>query len=121
MTFNSRRRAVISAIAVAGSLATPAAVHADVLPESFSSDAAQSGYEGTLPSPSRGDAAQIDADEANRALTTIEVVRPERTIVREADADLPLIMSGAALLLVLAGGGILVARSGSAPRLGRSH
>src|SRR5215203_1354654 len=93
MTFNSRRRAFISAIAVAGSLATPAVVYADVLPESFSSDAAQSGYKGTLPSPSRGDAAQIDADEANRALTTIEVVRPERTIVREVDGELPLIIS----------------------------
>ena len=77
------------------------------------------------PAPKAGDT-PIDHPGASRAPeydppTTITVNRPERTIVREVDGELPLIISGAALLLVLAGGGILVARSGSAPRLGRSH
>jgi hypothetical protein len=121
MTFISRRRALISAIAVAGGLAAPAAVHADGLPESFASDAAQSGYESVLPSSDRSDAAQIDPDAAVSTPATIEVVRPERTIVREVDAELPLIMSGAALLLVLAGGTVVLVRSRSTPRLGRSH
>jgi len=34
--------------------------------------------------------------------TTIEVVRPERTIVRDVDAAFPIILSGTALLLVVA-------------------
>ena len=33
--------------------------------------------------------------------TTIQVVRPERTIVRETDAVLPIALSGAALLVAL--------------------
>ena len=40
------------------------------------------------------------------APTTIEVVQPERTIVRDVDEALPLILSGTALLLVLAGVGL---------------
>jgi hypothetical protein len=51
---------------------------------------------------------------------TIEVVRPERTIVRDVDEALPLILSGSALLLVLAGLGFTLTRNGIVPRLGRS-
>jgi hypothetical protein len=52
--------------------------------------------------------------------TTIQVVRPERTIVRNVDEALPLILSGSALLLVLAGLGTTLIRTGIVPRLGRS-
>ena len=51
--------------------------------------------------------------------TTIEVVRPERTIVRDVDETLPLILSGSALLLALVGGGLTLVRTGMRP--GRSH
>ena len=51
--------------------------------------------------------------------TTIEVVRPERTIVREVDEALPIVLSGTALLLVLAGLGFTLARARMLPR--RSH
>ena len=51
------------------------------------------------------------------APSTIEIVRPERTIVRDVDEALPLILSISALLLALAGMGMaLNHRSGSTPR-----
>ena len=53
--------------------------------------------------------------------TRIEVVRPERTIVRDVDEALPLILSSTALLLVLTGFGITLARARMVPRPGRSH
>ena len=51
---------------------------------------------------------------------TIEVVRPERTIVRDVDEALPLILSSTALLLVLTGFGITLVRARRVPRPGRS-
>ena len=53
--------------------------------------------------------------------TTIEVVRPERTIVRDVDDSLPLILSSTALLLVLASLGVTLIRTRMAPRPGHSH
>ena len=61
-----------------------------------------------------------DHPDPSRAPSTIEVVRPERTIVRDVDEALPLILSGSALLLVLAGLGITLIRTGMVPRLGRN-
>jgi hypothetical protein len=55
------------------------------------------------------------------APTTIELVRPERTIVRDVDETLPLILSGTALLLVLAGVGFTLVRTRMEPRPGRGH
>jgi len=55
------------------------------------------------------------------APTTIEVVRPERTIVRNVDDALPLILSGTALLIVLAGVGFTLLRTRMVPRPGRGH
>ena len=52
--------------------------------------------------------------------TTIEVIRPERTIVRDVDEALPLIISSTALLLVLTGFGITLVRARSTPRPGSS-
>ena len=52
--------------------------------------------------------------------TTIEVVRPERTIVRDVDEALPIALSGAALLLVLAALAGTLVRGRLAPRPGRT-
>jgi hypothetical protein len=55
------------------------------------------------------------------APTTIEVVRPARTIVRDVDKAVPLILSSTALLLALAGVGFTLARTRPVPRPGRGH
>ena len=55
------------------------------------------------------------------APTTTEVVQPERTVVRDVDEALPLIVSGTALLLVFTGIGFTLVRTRMAPRPGRSR
>jgi hypothetical protein len=76
--------------------------------------------------PARGDT-PADFPGASRAPqyqppATIQVVRPERTVVRDVNEVLPLVLSGAALLLALFGVGIVMTRTGSASRLvGRAH
>ena len=52
---------------------------------------------------------------------TIQVVRPERTIVRDVDEVLPLVLSSTALLLVLTGFGVTLVRARRDPRPGRGH
>jgi energy-converting hydrogenase Eha subunit F len=59
----------------------------------------------TRPAPHVGDT-KFDSPGASRApqydpTTTIQVVRPERTIVRSTSAVLPIALSGAALLVAL--------------------
>jgi hypothetical protein len=150
MTFIRNRRAV-AAVVAATCVALPASASAGTLPPTYKSDAAQSGAAGSLPSSDRSDAAQssigalsasaakstfppagfrggdtpVDHPGASRAPTavptTIEVVRPERTIVRDVDDSLPLILSSTALLLVLAGAGITLVRTRLVPRPSRSH
>jgi hypothetical protein len=125
MTFIRNRR-VIAALGAASCLALTASASADPLPSTYKSDAAQSGYAGTpvaqLPSTYKSDAAQSGYPGATRAAiaqpTTIEVVRPERTIVRDVDEPLPLILSSTALLLALAGIGVVLIRTRMAPRPG---
>jgi hypothetical protein len=51
------------------------------------------------------------------APTTIQVVRPERTVVRDVNEVLPIALSGAALLIVLMGAAFLLVRV----RLERRH
>jgi hypothetical protein len=46
-----------------------------------------------------------------QAPTTIQVVRPERTIVRNVDPTLPMILAGLALLIALASAGYPIARA----------
>jgi hypothetical protein len=55
------------------------------------------------------------------APTTIQVVRPERTVVRDVDQVLPVVMSSAALLVAVGGSAFLVAGSIRRRRLGSSH
>jgi hypothetical protein len=84
------------------------------------------------PSVAVGAAAKVgdtpaDFPGASRALdvppTTIEVVRPERTVVRDVDEALPIALSAAALLIVLMGAAFLLVRMGLQHRhaVGRSH
>jgi len=51
--------------------------------------------------------------------TTIEVVRPERTIVRDVDEVLPLVFSSTALLIALGGGAFLLFGGVRRGRVGR--
>ena len=55
------------------------------------------------------------------APTTIQVVRPERTIVRDVDQVLPVVLSSAALLLALGGCAFLLTASIRRRRLGNTH
>jgi hypothetical protein len=54
---------------------------------------------------------------------TIQVVRPERTIVRNANQALPTLLAGLALLVALGGAGFVLVRTRSLQRgvVGRSH
>jgi hypothetical protein len=106
-------------------------VGARTLPQDFKTDAAQSGADAaksgrdvghsyTLPPIFASDAAQSGGDIAT-APTTIEVVRSERTIVRDVDEALPMILSGTALALALAGLAMTLIYVRMLPRAGRSH
>jgi hypothetical protein len=77
------------------------------------------------PTPKAGDT-PVDDPGASRspeytAPTTIQVVRPERTIVRDVNDVLPVVLSGAALLLALGGCAFLLTASIRRRRLGSSH
>jgi hypothetical protein len=129
MTYTHHIRRIAATIVVGSCMALPASVAADALPPTFRTDAAQS--EGGTKSaddvayPSVGDDIRSHAgmpgfpkyDPPMR----IEVVRPERTIVRDVDQALPLILSSTALLLALTGFGFTLVRARMIPRPGRSH
>jgi hypothetical protein len=66
----------------------------------------------------------VDHPGASRARptpTTVEVVRPERTIVRDVDQALPLALAGSALVLALAMFAIMLVRTRLVPRPGSSR
>jgi hypothetical protein len=124
MTFINTRRTT-AAIVAAICMAIPAAAHAD-------SDAAQlPGARTKAPATStfspadlRGGDNPADHPGMSRAQptpTTVEVVQPERTIVRDVDEALPIALAGAALLLVLATLGITLVRTRLVPRPSRSN
>jgi hypothetical protein len=65
--------------------------------------------------PKIGDT-KVDAPGASRAPefeppTTIQVVRPERTVVRDVDEELPVILAGLAMLVALGGAGFSLVRT----------
>ena len=135
MTFISTRRtaAAIAAAVVHGDPGGGPG-RLDALPSTFTTDAAQSaqvaadrrrqGDRPTLAEPPRRQPGRTPRHDrgAKPAPTTIEVVRPERTIVRDVDEALPIALSGAALLLVLAAlAGMLVRGRLAVPRPGRSN
>jgi hypothetical protein len=77
------------------------------------------------PAPKSGDT-PVDDPGASRAPqytapTTIQVVRPERTIVRNVDAVLPVVVATAALLLAVGSAAFLLVASIRRRRLGSSH
>ena len=146
MTFISTRH-VLAAIVAATCLAISATASAMPYspPAATSSDAAQSG---TQPTTDRTDAAQagsnpttpaptfpsegfsgdnpVDHPGMSRAPeydapTTVEVIRPVRTIVRDVDEALPIALATSALVLVLAMIGVTLMRTRLVPRPGRSH
>jgi hypothetical protein len=90
---------------------------------------AQAGSNATTPKstfPSQGLRGDNPADHpgmsrAQPTPTTIEVIRPERTIVRDVDQALPIALAGSALMLVLAMIGVTLVRTRLAPRPGRGH
>ena len=140
MTSFSRTRITAAAVAAA-CMAIPAPAQADYTPPTFRSDAAQVA---TVEEPAfRTDAAQaqqpplaaasstfppagfrggdvpVDHPGASRtqpAPSVVEVVQPERTIIRDVDATLPLVLSIAAMLFVLAAFAVRVM-----PRSPRTH
>src|SRR4051794_8962722 len=138
-----RNRRVVATIVAASCAAVPASAYAspDVGPLRGDSDAAQSppaigvsdaAQSGSVavraapfpPAGFRGGDTKADAPgigEAPAVPTTIEVVRPERTIVRDVDEALPLILSGTALLLVLGGLAFTLVYARPVARAGRSH
>ena len=76
------------------------------------------------PADFSGGDSPVDHPGASRAQptpTTIEVVRPERTIVRDVDQALPIALAGGALVLVLAMFAITLVRTRLVPRPSRSH
>ena len=144
MKFSTRH--AITAIVAASCLAIPAtasampyeplhtttesdAAQAAVQPTTDRTDAAQASPNATTPTstfPSQGFSGDNPADHpgmsrAQPTPTTIEVVRPERTIVRDVDQALPIALAGTALVLVLAMIGVTLVRTRLAPRPGRSH
>jgi hypothetical protein len=77
------------------------------------------------PAPRSGDT-PVDHPGASRAPgytapTTIQVVRPERTIVRDVDEALPVVLSSAALLVAIGGCAFLLVGTVRRRRLGSSH
>jgi hypothetical protein len=60
----------------------------------------------SVPEPKAGDtpADYPGASRSPEAQPPVEIVRPERTIVRDSDPTLPVILAAAALLLALVGG-----------------
>jgi hypothetical protein len=125
MTFINTRRTA-AAIAAAICIAIPATAQADSdaaqLPGARTEAAAARTFP---PADFRGGDKPADHPGMSRAPqydapTTIEVVRPERTIVRDVDQALPIILSGAALLLVLATLAGTLVRGRLVPRPGRS-
>ena len=126
MTFISKRRTV-AAIAAAICMAIPATAHADSdaaqLPGAQTAPAAKSTFP---PADFGGGDNPADHPGMSRAQkydgpSTIEVVRPERTIVRDVDEALPLILAGTALALVLASLGFALVRMRLVPWPGRSN
>ena len=113
MSGNTRRRIAIALAAC--SLALPAAASADAQLAPYTSDPPSWADDPALYSirPQTGEKLPVFNDDEPAA---IEVVRPERTIVRDVDEALPLILSSTALLLALAGVALTLRRTRIAPR-----
>jgi hypothetical protein len=114
-----------------GKPVTPAARIGDTptdLPTAYGGPTVAAGFAQPLAPAAKGGDTPADFPGASRAPQyeaprTISIVRPERTVVRDVDEVLPIVLSSAALLLALGGVGIALARTGVARRglAGRTH
>ena len=104
-------RALILGLVACAALAAPAAAEPGAdYPQPSSAkigDTPADFAQPVAPAPKAGDT-PVDDPGASRAPdytapTTIQVVRPERTIVRDVDEVLPVVLSSTALLLALGG------------------
>jgi hypothetical protein len=124
-----RIRALILGLAACAAVAAPAAARlaADPQPSSASAkigDTPADFAQPVAPAPKAGDT-PVDDPGASRAPeytapTTIQVLRPVRTIVRDVDEVLPVVLSSAALLIALGGCTFLLVASIRRRRLGSS-
>jgi hypothetical protein len=119
-------RALILGVAACAALAAPAAAEPGAdYPQPSSAkigDTPADFAQPVAPTPKAGDT-PVDDPGASRAPeyaapTTIQVVRPERTIVRDVDEVLPVVLSSTALLLALGGCTFLLVASIRRRRLG---
>jgi hypothetical protein len=114
-----RIRALILGLAACTALAAPAAAEPGAdYPQPSSAkigDTPADFAQPVAPAPKAGDT-PVDDPGASRAPEytappTIQVVRPERTIVRDVDEVLPVVLSSAALLVALSGCAFLLVAS----------
>lgn len=133
MTSHRRRRrrirALILGLAACAALAAPAGAEpGSDYPQPSSAkigDTPADFAQPVAPAPKAGDT-PVDDPGASRAPeytapTTIQVLRPVHTIVRDVDQVLPVVLSSAALLIVLGGCAFLLVASIRRKRLGSSH
>jgi hypothetical protein len=112
-----------------GKPVTPAAGIGDTpadLPTAFGGPTVAGDFAQPLAPAAEGGDTPADFPGASRAPQyeaprTISIVRPERTVVRDVDEALPLILSSSALLLVLAGLAIALVRTRTLRRAGASR
>jgi hypothetical protein len=123
------RHAAALAVAACAALAAPAAaLPLDNQPQPASAsvgDTPADFAQSVAPAPRSGDT-PADHPGASRAPqfeapARIQVVRPERTILRDGNEALPVVLSSAALLVAVGGSAFLLVGSIRRKRLGASH
>jgi hypothetical protein len=100
--------------APAGALAAPAVHRPTQQTSAIVGDSPADFAQPVAPAPTAGEVQPARAH---------QVVRPERTIVRNANQALPTVLAGLALLVALGGAGFVLVRTRSLQRgvVGRSH
>jgi hypothetical protein len=122
------RRVAALALAACAALAAPAAAVPSDHQQPASTRIADTPADfarPVAPAPGSGDT-PVDHPGASRAPeytapTPVQVVRPERTIVRDVDEVVPVVLSSAALLVAVGGCAFLLVGSVRRRRLGSSH
>ena len=127
MTFRHHRTVLLSLVACAALAAPAAAEPGSDYPQPSTAkigDTPADFAQPVAPETKLGDT-PVDHPGASRAvefepLRTIQVIRPERTIVRDVDEVLPLVLSGTALLIAFGGAAFLLVGNRRRSHLG-SH
>jgi hypothetical protein len=121
------RPALIALVAMAA--IAPAGAHADALQSKIGDTPADfPGMTAPASAPVKVGDTPADFPGASRAPkydgpSTVAIVRPERTTVRDVDQALPIVLAGLALLIAVAGTGYVLVRMRTMARagLGSSH